>query len=345
METLQNNKVIIIAEAGVNHNGNLTYAKKLIDVAADSGADYVKFQTFKAENIVSKEAKKADYQKTNFKDGNDRQFKMLKNLELSSDDHLLLINYCKSKNIKFFSTAFDIEGLDYLNSLDLDFIKIPSGEITNYPYLKKISTFNNNVILSTGMSNLNEINEALNLITSNDISKNDITILHCNTEYPTPMKDVNLKAMLDIKKKFNTNVGYSDHTMGVEVSIAAVALGAKVIEKHFTLDRSMPGPDHLASLEPNELKLMVKSIRNIEKAISGSTTKLPSKSERKNIVNVRKSLHLKNDMYKGQVIKENDLIVLRPATGICPMQWNDVLGKRLIKNIKKGTSLNLNDLS
>lgn len=338
------NKTIIIAEAGVNHNGDISMAKKLIDVAAYAKADYVKFQTFKAEKLVSKFAMKANYQKNRFKDSDNGQFNMLKNLELNHNDHLELIEYSKKKKIKFLSTAFDIDGIKYLNSLKIDLFKIPSGEITNYPYLNKISLLNKPVILSTGMSNMDEIGDAIKVLTSNNLSINDIIILHCNTEYPTPMSDVNLNVMLSIKNKFNTKVGYSDHTLGIEVPIAAVSLGASVIEKHFTLDRNLRGPDHFSSLEPNDLKLMVESIRNIEKAISGSLSKEPTKSEFKNIKNVRKSIHFKKDMKKGEIIYEKDLITLRPATGINPMQWKNVINKKLKNDIKFGTSLKWNDI-
>jgi N-acetylneuraminate synthase/N,N'-diacetyllegionaminate synthase len=256
-------KVIIIAEAGVNHNGDIKLAKKLIDAASEAKVDYVKFQSFKADKLVSPDAKKADYQIKNIGDNDDSQYQMLKQLELSSEDHLELISYCNSKNISFFSTAFDVDGISYLSSLNLNVFKIPSGELTNFPYLKAIANTRLPVILSTGMANIEEIEKAVNVLISNGTKKNLITVLHCNTEYPTPMKDVNLKAMLTIKEKLGVLIGYSDHTLGIEVPIAAVAMGAQVIEKHFTLDRNMKGPDHRASLEPHELKEMVKSIRNI----------------------------------------------------------------------------------
>ncbi|MFK8060267.1 MAG: N-acetylneuraminate synthase [Polaribacter sp.] len=340
-----NDKVIIIAEAGVNHNGDLKQAKKLIDVAALAKVDYVKFQTFKSEKIVSPNAKKAEYQSKNIGDNDNSQFKMLKKLELSDQDHIELINYCKIKNIKFFSTAFDLDGIDYLDSLDFDIFKIPSGEITNYPYLKRIAQKNKPVILSTGMSNLIEIEDAINVLVKFGSEKSDITVLHCNTEYPTPMDDVNLKAMLTIGHQLGVKIGYSDHTLGIEVPIASVALGASVIEKHFTLDRTLPGPDHRASLEPEELKNMVSSIRNIEQAISGNGEKKPSKSEIKNIVIARKSIHLKRDLKKGSVISEDDIIALRPASGISPMKWNDVIGKILLEDKKEFYNLNWEDLS
>ncbi|MCF6359293.1 MAG: N-acetylneuraminate synthase [Cyclobacteriaceae bacterium] len=326
-------KVIIIAEAGVNHNGDMATAMALIDVAADAGVDYVKFQTFKAEKLVSKETRKADYQIANTCDGDDSQYTMLKALELSNKDHKKLISYCKSKKIKFFSTAFDTEGLDYLNSLGFNTFKIPSGEITNYPYLKKLAGFKKPIILSTGMSTLKEIGDALSVLMSEGLSKDKLTVLHCNTEYPTPMEDVNLKAMNTIGAEFKVKVGYSDHTLGIEVPIAAVALGASVIEKHFTLDRSLPGPDHQASLEPDELKKMVESIRNIEAAISGSGIKEPSNSENKNIEIVRKSIYLKMDLKKGEELTEKNLIVLRPSNGISPMFWKSIVGKKSVKDL------------
>ena len=323
-------KVIIIAEAGVNHNGDIELAKKLIDAAVDAGVDYVKFQTFKADKLVSRDAKKASYQTKNINDGDDSQYNMLKKLELSHNNHLELMNYCDSKKIKFFSTAFDVEGVQYLNDLGLDFFKIPSGEITNYPYLKAIALFGKPVIMSTGMCTDLDIKNAFELLIKFGLSKDKISILHCNTEYPTPMQDVNLMAMLAIQKQFDVNVGYSDHTLGIEVPIAAVALGAKIIEKHFTLDRTLPGPDHVASLEPNELKAMVLAIRNIEKAISGNGIKVPSESESKNIEIARKSIHLNKNLNKGDTITEDDFISLRPGDGISPMDWEQVIGKKLV---------------
>lgn len=339
------NRVLIIAEAGVNHNGDLNKARELIDAAANAGVDLVKFQTFKADDLVSKKAKKARYQIENTGEGNDSQYEMLKKLELSESDHSALIKYANSKGIKFFSTAFDVKGLVYLNSLGFSLFKVPSGEITNYPYLKKIASFGKPVILSTGMASLKEIEQALQVLTSEGLTKKNITVLHCNTEYPTPMGDVNLKAMNTIRSAFNVEIGYSDHTLGIEVPIAAVALGARVIEKHFTLDRNLPGPDHRASLEPNELKQMVDSIRNIEAAISGSGNKTPSESEARNIEIVRKSLHLNKDLKKGTVISSNDLIVLRPATGISPMRIEEIIGKSLTKDVQAYDSLKEEDIS
>lgn len=336
-------KVIIIAEAGVNHNGDINIAKKLIDVAVSAGVDYVKFQTFKADRLVTKTAKKADYQNANFNDGNEYQYEMLKNLELSNDDHLELMNYCKIRNIKFFSTAFDVEGIIYLEKLGLDFTKIPSGEITNFPYLKAVALCGKPVIMSTGMSTQEEINDALQVLLRFGVIKKDITILHCNTEYPTPMKDVNLKAMLAIRDHFGVNIGYSDHTLGIEVPVAAVALGASIIEKHFTLDRKLKGPDHAASLEPSELKNMVTAIRNIELALSGNGAKEPSESEIKNISIARKSLHLNKNMLKGDLIMQNDLVALRPGDGISPMLWEDIIGKVLNKDKNEFDKLSYSD--
>tara|TARA_X000000368_G_scaffold60566_1_gene42693 strand:+ start:3125 stop:4150 length:1026 start_codon:yes stop_codon:yes gene_type:complete len=337
-------EVIIIAEAGVNHNGDIKKAKALIDAAFDAGVDYVKFQTFKAENIVSLNAKKAEYQQKSIDSTDDFQYNMLKQLELSHDNHLELIQYCREKGIRFFSTAFDTEGIDYLESLGFNMFKIPSGEITNYPYLKLISKKGKPVILSTGMSSIEEIESALNILQEHGLSKEDITVLHCNTEYPTPMKDVNLRAMLDIHHRFGVKIGYSDHTLGIEVPIAAVALGASVIEKHFTLDRNLPGPDHKASLQPDELKAMVKSIRNVELAISGSGNKEPSESEKKNMTIARKSIHIKKALQKNQVIKEEDLIPLRPGDGISPFYWNEIIGKKIVRNLEEYHKLDWCDL-
>ncbi len=338
-----NSKVIIIAEAGVNHNGDLGNAKKLILAAANAGADYVKFQTFKAEKLVSKNAQKADYQKANLKEDSDTQFEMLKKLEMSEEWHYDLINYANECGIKFLSTGFDEESIDFLDSLKIDLFKIPSGEITNKPYLEHIAKKGKPVVISTGMSNLQEIKDAIDVFEKNQISKNDITILHCNTEYPTPMQDVNLLAMNTIQKILEVNVGYSDHTLGIEVPIAAVALGAIIIEKHFTLDRNMVGPDHLASLVPEELKQMITSIRNIEKAISGSGIKQPSDSEKKNLAVVRKSLHYKDDLIKGAIIEKQDLITLRPGNGISPMNYEEIIGKTLSRNVLKNELIKTTD--
>ncbi|RZK11045.1 MAG: N-acetylneuraminate synthase [Flavobacterium sp.] len=322
------NKVIIIAEAGVNHNGNMAMAKELIDAAVDAGVDYVKFQTFKAGNLVSKSAKKAVYQIENTGKAEESQYQMLKNLELSHEQHTELIEYCKQKKIHFFSTAFDLDSLQYLSDIGLRLVKIPSGEITNLPYLQKAARLFDQIIISTGMATLNEVRASLNVFLSEGIPKEKITILHCNTEYPTPMKDVNLKAMLSLKEQLGTAIGYSDHTLGIEVPIAAVSLGAVIIEKHFTLDKTLEGPDHKASLEPNELKDMVRAIRNIELAVSGNAIKEPSESEIKNIAIARKSIVANKKILKGELFTEENITVKRPGTGISPMLWNEVIGTK-----------------
>ncbi|MGJ1224636.1 N-acetylneuraminate synthase [Sphingobacterium siyangense] len=329
------NKVIIIAEAGVNHNGSLENAFKLVDVAANAGVDYVKFQTFKADKLVAKSARKAEYQIQNTKDVNGSQLDMLKRLELSHKDHERLIQYCNQKNVNFFSTAFDLESLQYLKDIGLDLVKIPSGEITNLPYLRKAAKLFNKVILSTGMCTLEDIRLALDIFIKEGVDVGNITILHCNTEYPTPMQDVNLKAMLHIREAFSTDIGYSDHTLGIEVPIAAVALGARIIEKHFTLDQSMEGPDHAASLEPNDLEAMVSAIRNIEEAISGSGLKEPSESEKKNIAIARKSIVAKTTIKKGEILTELNLTVKRPGSGISPMRWDEVIGKIAVQDFQE----------
>ena len=318
-------KVFIIAEAGVNHNGSIELAKKLIDVAVDSGVDAVKFQTFKAENLVSKNAQKADYQKKNMNDADDSQFNMLKKLELDMDTHKELISYCNSKNIMFLSTPFDHDSIELLNDLGLEIFKIPSGEITNLPYLRHIGKLNKKVILSTGMADIGEIEDALDVLIDAGTQKEKITILHANTMYPTPMEDVNLRAMITIGNTFDVAYGYSDHTLGIEIPTAAVAMGASCIEKHFTLDCTMEGPDHKASLEPHELKAMVEAIRNIELAL-GSSIKKPSKSETPNINIARKSIVAKCDIKKGQTLTENNLTIKRPGNGINPMRWDEIVG-------------------
>lgn len=323
---------LIIAEAGVNHNGDINLAKRMIDAAAEAGVDYVKFQTFKAENLVQRKAKKASYQIDNT-DNVGSQFSMLKKLELSNSAHEELIKYCKLKNVKFLSTAFDFESMDFLKN-KLDFYKIPSGEITNLPYLEKVAKLGLSVVMSTGMANMQEVRDAFDILVKNGLKKDDITILHCNTEYPTPMEDVNLTAMLSIKKELDVKIGYSDHTLGIEVPIAAVAMGAKVIEKHFTLDRKMKGPDHKASLEPDELKAMVTGIRNIELAL-GDGIKKPSKSEQKNILIARKSIVAIQDIKKGDIFTEQNISVKRPGNGISAMKWYDVLGRNADKNYKE----------
>ena len=338
-------KTLIIAEAGVNHNGDIPTAKKLIDVAAAAGVDYVKFQTFKASKLVSPKAKKADYQSKNSGGKDDSQLNMLKKLELSHQNHLELIDYCNKKEIKFFSTAFDVDTVKYLDDLNLDLFKVPSGEITNFPYLKAMAQIGKPIVLSTGMCTETEIADAVEVFERFGISRKNITILHCNTEYPTPMKDVNLKAMLTIGERFGVKIGYSDHTLGIEVPTAAVALGATVIEKHFTLDRTLPGPDHAASLEPEELKAMVDAIRNVELAMSGSGIKQPSESELKNIGIARKSIHLTVNKNPGELITESDMIALRPGGGISPMKWESVIGKKLKVAKEAYDLLNEEDLS
>lgn len=335
------NSVIIIAEAGVNHNGDINLAKQLIDAAVEAGVDYVKFQTFKSENLVSKVAKKADYQIENTQNASENQLQMLKKLELSHAQHEELISYCKQKNISFFSTAFDLDSLNYLKELGLKIVKIPSGEITNLPYLRRAATLFNEVILSTGMSTMDEIADALDVFLHEGISKDYITILHCNTEYPTPLRDVNLMAMLAIQKRFGVKIGYSDHTLGIEVPIAAVALGAQMIEKHFTLDRSLPGPDQLASLEPEELKAMVNAIRNIELAISGTGIKEPSDSEMKNMAIARKSIVAKTSIQKGEKFTEYNITTKRPGTGISAMRWDEVIGKTALLDFNEDDLISL----
>jgi N,N'-diacetyllegionaminate synthase len=342
---MSKNKVLIIAEAGVNHNGDLQKAFQLIDAAVEAGVDYVKFQTFKAETIVSPKAKKAAYQAKNIGDTDDSQFNMLKKLELSDSDHHELIKYAEKKGIAFFSTAFDVEGVKYLDQLGLDRFKVPSGEITNYPYLRAIAQLGKPVILSTGMANLGEIESAIHVLRTYGIKRKDITVLHCNTEYPTLMEDVNLKAMKTIEKAFGVDIGYSDHTLGIEVPIAATALGATVIEKHFTLDRNLPGPDHKASLEPHELKAMVQAIRNIELAIAGSGRKEPSKSEIKNKEIARKSIHLSKALHKGDILTEDNIIALRPGDGISAMEWERVIGRTIAHDKEAFDKLNWSDLS
>ena len=318
-------RVLIIAEAGVNHNGSIQLAKKLIDKAVFSGADAVKFQTFKAKNVVSKNAPKADYQKqtTNLRES---QFDMIKRLELDERAHQELIAYCKEANIMFLSTPFDLDSVDLLNELGLQIFKIPSGEITNLPYLRRIGSLCKEVILSSGMSDLEEIGEAIKILTNAGTLKENITVLHANTMYPTPMEDVNLRAMQTIQNKFDVAVGYSDHTLGIEVDIAAVAMGATIIEKHFTLDKTMDGPDHKSSISPEELKAMVSSIRNIEKAL-GSSIKKPSKSEKPNITMARKSIVASKSIKKGELFTEKNITIKRPGTGISPMKWDSIIGK------------------
>ena len=333
-------RTLIIAEAGVNHNGDIAKAKALIDKGAEAGVDFVKFQTFKAGNFVTKQAKRAAYQDKNTQD-NDSQYEMLKKLELSQAVHQELIDYCVQKGVQFLSTGFDFESLEFLAGLGITIAKVPSGEITNLPYLRKVATLFPEVILSTGMATITEIKDAVKVLTDNGVSKDKITILHCNTEYPTPMEDVNLKAMLHIQQEVGVNIGYSDHTLGIEVPIAAVALGATVIEKHFTLDKTLPGPDHKASLEPEELKAMVMAIRNIEKAIGGSGLKEVSKSEAKNKPIARKSIVATKTIKKGDLFSVENLTVKRPGTGISPMQWDNVIGKTAKKDFEEDDLIEL----
>lgn len=318
-------KVLIIAEAGVNHNGSIESAKKLIDIAVEAGVDYVKFQTGKAENVISKYAPKAEYQEKAV-GGNESQLEMCKKFDLDYQAHLNLIDYCCQKKIRFLSTPFDLDGICMLDKLGLDTLKIPSGGITDLPYLQMIGALKKRLIMSTGMADLSEIKSAVEILVNSGTNKNEITVLHCNTEYPSPYEDVNLKAMLTIRDALEVKVGYSDHTLGIEVSVAAVAMGAEVIEKHFTIDRNMEGPDHKASLEPDELKAMVQSIRNIEKAM-GDGVKRPSPSELKNRPIARKSIVAKKTIKKGELFSEENLTVKRPGTGISPMQWDAYIGK------------------
>jgi len=334
-------RVIIIAEAGVNHNGDINKARRLIDKAVEAGVDYIKFQTFKTESCISKNAVKADYQIENTQNSSESQLEMVKKLELSFDQFIELEKYCNQKNIKFLSTGFDSESLTFLAQLGVTIAKIPSGEITNLRYLRQVACLFPEVILSTGMATIDEIKDTVKVLTDNGISKDKITILHCNTEYPTPMEDVNLKAMLHIQRELGVPVGYSDHTLGIEVPIAAVALGATVIEKHFTLDKTLPGPDHKASLEPEELKAMVMAIRNIEKAIGGSGLKEVSKSEEKNKPIARKSIVASTDIKNGDIFTPENLTVKRPGTGISPMQWDEVIGKEAKRDFQEDELIEL----
>jgi N,N'-diacetyllegionaminate synthase len=325
--------VFIIAEAGVNHNGSLELAKRLVDEAKKAGADAVKFQTFKGQSIATSKAEKAEYQKA--RGGHhETQSQMLKKLELKERDHIELLKHCRKRKIEFISSPFDLPSIDLLNRLGLKVLKIPSGEITNLPYLRKIGALNKTLILSTGMADMKEIRAALEILTSSGTKKNHISVLHCTTEYPAPYRDVNLAAMRTIRDAFQVKVGYSDHTLGSEVAIAAAALGATVIEKHFTLDKKMAGPDHKASLEPRELRLMIRAIRNVEAAI-GDGIKKPSRSELKNIVPVRKSIVAAGDIKKGELLTESNVMTKRPGNGLSPMHWDGVIGKRASRNYAK----------
>ena len=330
---MNQNQVLIIAEAGVNHNGSLETAKQLVDVASEAGADMVKFQTFSAVRLVTISANKAEYQNQTT-DASESQHAMIRKLELSREMHEDIIAYCKQCNIEFFSTGFDTQSIDMLVDLGLEQFKIPSGEITNLPYLRHIGKFGKPVILSTGMAILGEIEAALEVLETSGTQRKNITILHCNTEYPTPLEDVNLRAMLAIRDAFGVAVGYSDHTLGIEVSIAAVAMGATVIEKHFTLDRNLPGPDHQASLEPAELKAMVTAIRNIEVALGDGIKRL-TPSEARNKPVARKSLVASRAIKAGQVFTAENLTTKRPGTGISPMRWDEFIGQAAQKDYQE----------
>ena len=319
------NRTIIIAEAGVNHNGRYDLALKMVDEAKRVGADYVKFQTAKPELVISTFAPKAEYQKETTGEG-ESQLDMCRAIHLPLTDYKPLKDYCDKVGIGFMSTPFDLVSIDVLEPLDMDYYKIPSGEITNLPYLRKIASKGRKVIISTGMCEMEEIEAALQVLEAGGLKRSDILVLHCNTEYPTPMSDVNLRAMLDIRNRLGVEVGYSDHTCGIEVPIAAVALGAKVIEKHFTLDKTMAGPDHKASLEPDELKAMVDAIRNIESAL-GDGRKRVTESERPNIVVARKSIVASRPIAKGEMLTEENIAVKRPGNGVSPMLWDSVLGR------------------
>jgi N,N'-diacetyllegionaminate synthase len=329
-------RTMIIAEVGVNHNGKLTLAKQLVRTAKECGADVVKFQTFHIDRMVSKYTQMAEYQKTNT-GMVESQKEMLRKLTLSKEDFLSLADYCKEVDIQFLSTPFDIDSMHFLMNLQ-DMWKIPSGEITNYPYLVEIARTGKDVILSTGMSTLEEVDAARTVLRDNGAGK--ITILHCTTNYPTPMDEVNLKAMITLKEHFGCDIGYSDHTLGIEVSIAAVAMGAAIIEKHFTLDHAMKGPDHKASLEPDELARMIKAIRNVEAAL-GSSSKIPSKSEMKNISVVRKSIIASRAINSGEILSEDNLTTKRPGTGISPMRWNEIIGTTAIRDFDEDELIEL----
>lgn len=325
---------IIIAEAGVNHNGDMELAKRLIEQAKYAGADYVKFQTARSpESVTSRFAQMAEYQKKNVKK-DESQLAMIRNLTLPLSAFSILKGYCDEVGINFMSTPFDRESVDELMKVGMDYIKVPSGEITNLPYLRKVAQQGLPVIMSTGMCELEEVKAALDVLYTNGLNPSDVSLLHCNTEYPTPFEDVNLKAMLTLKSEFGVKVGYSDHTKGIEVPIAAVAMGAEIIEKHFTLDRTLPGPDHVASLEPSELKAMVDAIRNIERAV-GEGNKTVSTSERKNIAIARRSIVAARDIKKGDLLTDDNLTIKRPGNGVSPMRWDEVLGTSAVRDFKE----------
>lgn len=331
--------VMVIAEAGVNHNGSLALAKKMIEAAKDAGADYIKFQTFIPKELVAKDAQKAEYQKETTGTGESQQ-EMLEKLALTFEDFKELKEYCKEVGVGFLSTPFDFESIEFLKGLDLDFWKIPSGEVTNLPYLKRLAATGKPIVLSTGMCTLQEVGAAVRILETEGVKRQDITLLQCNTEYPTPYKDVNLLAMLKMQEAFNVSVGYSDHTKGIEIPLAATALGAAVIEKHFTLDRQMEGPDHKASLEPQELKSMISSIRHIEQAM-GDGEKRPSESEKKNIPVARKSIVAKTWIREGEVFTEENLTLKRPGTGISPMKWEEIIGRKADRDYQEDEQIEI----
>lgn len=328
--------VFIIAEAGVNHNGSFELACKLVDAAKEAGVDCIKFQTFKSDKLVSHTAQKAEYQKDTTGEGS--QVDMLKKLELSYEEFISLKDYCDKNGICFLSTPFDFDSIDFLNSINMPFWKIPSGEVTNYPYLVALAKTGKTVVMSTGMCEMDEIQTAINVLRDNGAK--EIKLLHCNTEYPTPFKDVNLRAMKTMRDAFGLEVGYSDHTKGIEVPVAAAALGATIVEKHFTLDRNMEGPDHKASLEPDELTQMVNCIRNIEKAL-GNGVKTPSPSEKKNIAVARKSIVAAKSIKAGEMLTEDNITVKRPGTGISPMKWREVIGTKAARDFAEDELIEL----
>ena len=329
--------ICIIAEAGINHNGDIETAKRMVDVAKEAGADYVKFQTFVPRKLVSQYAEKAEYQKRNT-ERDETQMQMLQRLTLTNENFIELKEYCEYVGISFISTPFDLESIEFLKTLDMDFWKIPSGEITNLPYLEKVAETRRKIVMSTGMCDMNEIQQAVAILEKKGAK--EIVLLHCNTQYPTPFEHVNLNAMSEIRRITGKQVGYSDHTSGIEVAIAAVALGAVVIEKHFTLDKCMEGPDHKASLEPDELRIMISAIRNIEKAL-GDGRKEPSPSERNNMNIVRKSIVAKKNICKGELLTEENLITKRPGNGISPMKWYEVIGTKAIQDFKEDELIKL----
>jgi N,N'-diacetyllegionaminate synthase len=336
---MDDKRTFVIAEAGVNHNGDLNLAKELIDAAAKAGADAVKFQTFKAEMLVSPNAPKADYQKK-LAGEKESQLQMLKRLELDISAHQQLFEYCRQAKIQFLSTAFDDDSIHLLESLNLPIWKIPSGEITNYPYLKKIGSLGKTIFLSTGMATLGEIEAAIDILECSGTPRSNLVVLHCTTEYPCPYAEVNLTAMKTIADALKVRVGYSDHTEGTEVALAAVALGAAVIEKHFTLDRNLPGPDHQASIEPAELSKLVTAIRNIESSL-GDGIKRPGRSEKKNIIIARKSILAKRNIKKGELLTEHNITAKRPGDGISPMRWNEIVNRRAFRDFSEDEKIEI----